>query len=112
MSLKSSPLFKIHFLIIFLMVFLSCTPPKSLFNIGGSPSLIRKINSIIESSGIDLNMGIKIISLNDDKTLYAYNSQKLLMPASTNKLYTCAAALHFLKTIISFKPKSSKIKKT
>ena len=37
-------------------------------------------------------MGIKIVSLNDDKTPYAYNSQKLLMPASTNKLYTCAAA--------------------
>ena len=105
MSLKSSPLFKIHFLIIFLMVFLSCTPPKSLFNIGGSPSLIRKINSIIESSGIDLNMGIKIISLNDNKTLYAYNSQKLLMPASTNKLYTCAAALHFLKNDYKFQTK-------
>ena len=111
MSLKSSPLFKIHFLIIFLMVFLSCTPPKSLFNIGGSPSLIRKINSIIESSGIDLNMGIKIISLNDDKTLYAYNSQKLLMPASTNKLYTCAAALHFLKNDYKFQTKILKNKK-
>ena len=111
MSIKSSPLFKIHFLIIFLMVFLSCTPPKSLFNIGGSPSLIRKINSIIESSGIDLNMGIKIISLNDDKTLYTYNSQKLLMPASTNKLYTCAAALHFLKNDYKFQTKILKNKK-
>tara|TARA_B100000424_G_scaffold61538_1_gene44717 strand:- start:638 stop:2062 length:1425 start_codon:yes stop_codon:yes gene_type:complete len=111
MSLNSSPLFKIHFLIIFLMVFLSCTPPKSLFNIGGSPSLIRKINSIIESSGIDLNMGIKIISLNDNKTLYAYNSQKLLMPASTNKLYTCAAALHFLKNDYKFQTKILKNKK-
>ena len=79
------------------MAFLSCTPPKSLFKIEGSPTLIRKINTIIESAGIDLNMGIKIVSLNDDKTLYAYNSQKLLMPASTNKLYTCAAAFHFLK---------------
>jgi len=38
-------------------------------------------------------MGIKIVSLRDNKTLYAYNSQKLLMPASNNKLYTCAAAL-------------------
>ena len=93
------------------MVFLSCTPPKSLFNIGGRPSLIRKINSIIESSGIDLNMGIKIISLNDNKTLYAYNSQKLLMPASTNKLYTCAAALHFLKNDYKFQTKILKNKK-
>ena len=63
MSQKSLPLFKIHLLIIFLMAFLSCTPPKSLFKLEGSPTLIRKINSIIESSGIDLNMGIKLYPL-------------------------------------------------
>ena len=76
MSKKSLLLLKIHLSIILLIAFLSCTPPKSLFNIGGSPTLIRKINTIIEAAGIDLNMGIKIVSLNDNKTLYAYNSQK------------------------------------
>ena len=105
MNQKSPQLLKTHLLIVFLMAFLSCTPPKSLFKIEGSPTLIRKINTIIESAGIDLNMGIKIVSLNDDKTLYAYNSQKLLMPASTNKLYTCAAALHFLKNDYKFQTK-------
>ncbi len=111
MNQKSPQLLKTHLLIVFLMAFLSCTPPKSLFKIEGSPTLIRKINTIIESAGIDLNMGIKIVSLNDDKTLYAYNSQKLLMPASTNKLYTCAAALHFLKNDYKFQTKILKNKK-
>ena len=111
MSKKSLLLLKIHLSIILLIAFLSCTPPKSLFNIGGSPTLIRKINTIIEAAGIDLNMGIKIVSLNDNKTLYAYNSQKLLMPASTNKLYTCAAALHFLKNDYKFQTKILKNKK-
>jgi len=41
-------------------------------------------------------MGIKIIAIQSGKTLYALNSQKLLMPASNNKLYTCAAALEYL----------------
>ena len=90
------PLIDKHFFIAIFVVFLSCTPPKSLFYLEGTPGLIGKINSIIESEDIDLNMGIKIVSLENNKTLYAYNSQKLLMPASTNKLYTCAAALHYL----------------
>jgi len=85
-----------HFFIAIFVAFLSCMPPKSLFYLEGTPGLIGKINSIIESADIDLNMGIKIVSLENNKTLYAYNSQKLLMPASTNKLYTCAAALHYL----------------
>ena len=63
----------------------------------GSINLKNRINKIIENSEIDLNMSIQVISLKDNKVIYDYNSQKLLMPASTNKLYTCAAALHFLK---------------
>ena len=62
----------------------------------GSPSLISKINKIIEESEVDLNMSIQIVSLDDNKIIYDYNSQKLLMPASTNKLYTSAAALYYL----------------
>lgn len=83
-------------IIIFISIHISCTPPKSLYKMEGSPSLIKKINKIIEESEIDLNMSIQIISLDENKIIYDYNSQKLLMPASTNKLYTSAAALHFL----------------
>ena len=94
---------KKHFFIIVFIVYISCTPPRTLLYLEGNPELKNKINDIIEYSGIDLNMGIKIVSLRDNKTLYAYNSQKLLMPASTNKLYTCAAALHYLGNDYTFK---------
>jgi len=96
MNQKSPQILKHHLLIAICMVVLSCAPPKSLFYIEGDPSLISKINKIIESSGIDVNMGIKIQSINNNDILYSYNSQKLLMPASNNKLYTCAAALYYL----------------
>ena len=100
-TLKSSK--KKHFFIVVFIVYISCTPPRTLLYLEGNPELKNKINDIIEYSGIDLNMGIKIVSLRDNKTLYAYNSQKLLMPASTNKLYTCAAALHYLGNDYTFK---------
>ena len=90
-TLRSSK--KKHFFIVIFIMYISCTPPRTLLYLEGNPELKNKINDIIEYSGIDLNMGIKIVSLRDNKTLYAYNSQKLLMPASNNKLYTCAAAL-------------------
>lgn len=88
---------------VFFMIHISCTPPKSLYKMEGSPSLISKINKIIEESEIDVTMSIQVISLKDDKIIYDYNSQKLLMPASTNKLYACAAALHFLGKDHQFK---------
>ena len=94
---------KKHFFIAIFIVYQSCAPPRSLLYLEGNPELKNKINNLIESSEIDLNMGIKIVSLRDNKTLYAYNSQKLLMPASINKLYTCAAALHYLGNDYTFK---------
>ena len=84
-------------LLFFTAMITSCLPPKSFYKMEGSINLRNKINEIIEKSEIDLNMSIQIISLKNDKVIYDYNSQKLLMPASTNKLYTCAAAFHFLK---------------
>ena len=101
---------KKHFFIVIFITYLSCTPPRTLLYLEGNPELKNKINDIIEYSGIDLNMGIKIVSLRDNKTLYAYNSQKLLMPASTNKLYTCAAALHYLGNDYTFKTRVLKNK--
>ena len=71
----------------------SCAPHPALFNNIGSPALKKSINSLIIDSGLDVNMSIKVASLNSGKTLYALNSQNRLMPASNNKLYTCAAAL-------------------
>ena len=70
-----------------------------------SPSLIfkrriinlkKKINRLIVSSELGATMGISIVSLKTGKPIYELNSEKLLMPASNNKLFTCAAALDFL----------------
>jgi D-alanyl-D-alanine carboxypeptidase/D-alanyl-D-alanine-endopeptidase (penicillin-binding protein 4) len=40
--------------------------------------------------------GVKVISLHAGKTLFEYNSNKLLHPASNIKLFTTASALHYL----------------
>ena len=55
---------------VFIMIHISCTPPKSLYKMEGSPSLISKINKIIEESEIDVTMSIQVISLKDDKIIY------------------------------------------
>ena len=88
-------LFK-QYSIIFLIWCLSCSPPKALFDNSGSFTLKKNINELISSYGLNVNIGIKILSLTTGETLYSLNSQKLLMPASNNKLYTCAAALEKL----------------
>ena len=43
-------------------MYISCTPPRTLLYLEGNPELKNKINDIIEYSGIDLNMGIKIVN--------------------------------------------------
>ena len=72
---------------------LSCAPHPALFNNIGNNVLKKSINALIVDSDLDVNMSIKVASLNSGKILYALNSKKRLMPASNNKLYTCAAAL-------------------
>ena len=76
--------------------FFSCAPHSTLMTNTGIPSIKSKINKLIAESDLDVSLGIKVISVEDDKTLYELNSNKLFMPASNNKLYTCAAALHYL----------------
>tara|TARA_Y100000588_G_scaffold192898_2_gene206923 strand:- start:10931 stop:12325 length:1395 start_codon:yes stop_codon:yes gene_type:complete len=89
--------------LLFFVWFLSCSPPKALFENSGSFQLKKNINELISSYGPNVNMGIKILSLKTGETLYSLNSHKLLMPASNNKLYTCAAALEKLGSDHRFK---------
>ena len=83
--------------------FFSCAPHSSLLTNKGIPSFKGKINKLIAESDLDVSIGIKVISVEDDKTLYELNSNKLFMPASNNKIYTCAAALHYLGRDYIFK---------
>ena len=83
---------KIYFLLTGIFA-ISCAPPKALLYNPGQPTLRKEINTLIVDSGLDVNMSIKVTSLNSGKSLYALNSQKRLIPASNNKLYICAAVL-------------------
>ena len=85
-----------RFILFILIWYISCAPPRSLLNITGDPGFKRKINELISSSELDVSMGIKIVSLSSGETLYGLNNHKLLLPASNNKLYTCAAAIERL----------------
>ena len=42
-------------------------------------------------------VGMVAVDLNRGRTIFAYNADKLLNPASVVKLFTAAAALHYLK---------------
>ena len=84
------------FLILLITFNFFCTPPPIGFENSGDSSIINKINRIIHDSGLDANFSIKVLELTNGNTLYSLNSKKLLMPASNNKIYTCAAAIHYL----------------
>jgi len=89
--------------ILFLIWCISCSPPKTIYDNSGIFTIKKNINELISLSGLDANMGIKIVSLKTGKTLYTLNSKKLLIPASNIKLYTCAAALEELGSDYRFK---------
>jgi len=80
-------------IIFFAFIGISCAPPSLLLHNTGSPSLKKQINTLIVESHLDVNMSLKVTALKSGKILYALNSQKKLMPASNNKLYTSATAL-------------------
>ena len=55
------------------------------------------LHSLIEKEKISGNLGIKVVSLVDGSTLFAYNDEILMTPASNIKLFTSAASLHYMK---------------
>ena len=50
-----------------------------------------------------MQLGIKIVSLPDGATIYEFNGDKLMTPASTNKLFTSTVSIHHLPQGHSFK---------
>ncbi|MBN4077408.1 D-alanyl-D-alanine carboxypeptidase/D-alanyl-D-alanine-endopeptidase [Sulfobacillus acidophilus] len=62
-----------------------------------------RLNHSINSSELNANIGVKIVSLTNNKTIFAHNSKRLFMPASALKLFTTAAALHYLGPSFRFK---------
>ncbi|KAA3663106.1 MAG: D-alanyl-D-alanine carboxypeptidase/D-alanyl-D-alanine-endopeptidase [Calditrichaeota bacterium] len=71
--------------------------PSSVQPIVGLPALQAEIKSILAHDAVaDAFVGMKISRLRDGKVLYSQNENKLFHPASNMKLYTSAAALHYL----------------
>ena len=90
-------------IILIISTFNSCTTPKNIFLNTGSPKYKQKINRILSSSGLDINASISFISIKEKKVLYQLNPNKLLVPASNNKLFTYAATLNILGPNYRFK---------
>jgi len=61
------------------------------------PALKRKIDAILAQELLPVtNVGIKVVSLKKGDTIYEFNPRRLLVPASTQKVFTAAAALALL----------------
>lgn len=85
-----------QYLLILFILLISCSTHPRLFSNNGSLILKKKINKLIVESDLGATMGISVVSLKTGKPIYELNSERLLLPASNNKLFTCAAALDFL----------------
>jgi len=77
-----------------ILIFLfSCSKAPTLVLVKGHKKVLDNITTIIQESGLQTNLGIKVVELESNETIYEWNAQALFNPASNNKLYTCIAAL-------------------
>ena len=90
-----------HQLLVMIFLF-SCSKAPTLINVKGHKKVLDNITIIIQESGLQTNLGIKVVELESDETIYEWNPQALFNPASNNKLYTCIAALAILDSNQTF----------
>lgn len=74
----------------------SCARLPQMYSAAGQPLLTRQIKLAIDRSHLNTNLGIEVRSLSTGKVVYQLNPEHLYMPASNNKLYSAAAAFHYL----------------
>lgn len=67
-----------------------------------SQVLSTKIDEIIEERVPRATVGVLIKDLQTGEVIYSKNANKLLVPASSTKLFTAAAALYYLKPDFQF----------
>lgn len=91
-----------HVLILWVIIFLSCSAEaRTRFHLHSQPvygtqNLIAEINRIVAASDPNATVGIYVKSMKYGDTLYAKNTQRLLIPASIMKIFTAEAALLYL----------------
>ena len=88
-------------LVFMLLIQMGCThvPVRSSSSVLAHADLQHlqaQINTSIQQVNPHVSVGIHVISLAHNKTLYAKNPDQLFTPASTLKVVTAAAALHYL----------------
>lgn len=65
-------------------------------------ALEHTLDALITAQAPTATVGIKVVTLDDNMCLYEKNSTNLLIPASTLKLVTAAAALYYLGSAYQF----------
>ncbi|HXW53956.1 MAG TPA: D-alanyl-D-alanine carboxypeptidase/D-alanyl-D-alanine-endopeptidase [Myxococcota bacterium] len=56
----------------------------------------RRIEDLIKKTDPNVNIGIKIVSVDKNQVIYQKNAERHFVPSSTIKIITLAAALHYL----------------
>ncbi len=96
-------------LLFLITLVMSCTHGKDQLNgawsRGQKNSIAEAIERVINNTDPNVNIGVKISSLNNHETIFEKNAQRLFMPASTIKLVTLASALHYLGPSFRFETK-------
>ena len=78
-------------------------PAPSANALVGQAALAQTLNAILRDSILNAtNVGVKAVRLSDGAVLFQQNNQKLFHPASNMKLFTAAAALHYLGPAFRF----------
>ena len=90
-----------HQLLVMIFLF-SCSKAPTLIHVKGHKKVLDNVTIIIQESGLQTNLGIKVVELESDETIYEWNPLALFNPASNNKLYTCIAALAILDSNQTF----------
>ena len=94
---------KFSFNLLFIILIFGCGNSPTLLNVAGEKKVVNDITALIQDSGLQTNIGMKVVNINSGETLYEWNSQALFNPASNNKLYTCVATITLLDSTFAFK---------
>jgi serine-type D-Ala-D-Ala carboxypeptidase/endopeptidase (penicillin-binding protein 4) len=82
----------LRYFVLALLPLTSCVAAESAY-----PLLIQEIKAALTTRCLDTNQtGVNIVNVSSGETVFSYNPQTALLPASTLKMVTTAAALHYL----------------